>query len=208
MYCCLNVFLCNLPHFWQVCTFYFLHSLSRFAGDTSNWSSLPALLAPCWALLFRGVETKSLHLKGLSLFAFSICIHIYSGNNSYHLQSPLQVEGLNTIGCLLVPWGDHSWHCHHHSFAMQPLVFHASPCIPRTINPVSHLYTLSAAWMPEVGFFEGLQEYDSIWILHLKVNFHHQTSFCILPSSVLLTHSTQDSIFLQAEYYWWHSFHS
>jgi hypothetical protein len=29
--------------------------LSRFAGDTSNWSGLPALLAPCWALLFRGL---------------------------------------------------------------------------------------------------------------------------------------------------------
>ena len=39
---------------------------------------------------------------------------------SHHPQSPMRMEGLQTIRCGLVPQGDNLQHCYHHPSAMQP----------------------------------------------------------------------------------------
>lgn len=64
---------------------------------------LPGLVQQlCWAPAEQYCRvplntTKSFHFLGLCLIAVSICICMQQGNNSHHLQSPLWVEGINTI---------------------------------------------------------------------------------------------------------------
>jgi hypothetical protein len=64
-----------------------------------------------------------------SFFCRFLVVHISSTRtgklNSHHQQSPMQVEGIHTMGYCLVPKRDHLQYYYHHLSALQPL----TPCV-------------------------------------------------------------------------------
>ena len=69
--------------------------------------------------------------------ANSLLIHLYltespikepsHEKHGHRPRSPMRTEGLRTMGCGLVPQGDHLWRCFHYPSAMQPSVRYLPP---------------------------------------------------------------------------------
>jgi len=90
-------------HIWCALTLYFLHIVSRFSRNVSSLGWSISIAGPLLSsTVHLSLYSRDPMLKGLFLLDVSICVHTYWGNNSQHPQSPLQLEGMNRIGCCLV----------------------------------------------------------------------------------------------------------
>jgi hypothetical protein len=124
---------------------------------SAPWDGMPELLAPCWeesTYKWKLYIWEFLHMASAItlLSSCSIIIPWELGNKSHHRQSPMWVEGINTMEYCLVPWRDRLWHCYHHLSVMQPSAQYLTPWLRWTVA----LFTVRGRYPPPRRGCQGL----------------------------------------------------